>query len=230
MKYFQWWQPVWWQWEILHVSTFILGFILAHWMWLKGNAGLQFLHQQNGDNISTYASHFKWKALYSCKIALLCQYTTEFFTFCLEHFIKIPPHMEQNKYYRLPKMWFLGSWQRHLHLCTFVFQIQSCLATKFTIIWQFLRKELTILLQVLPALSQSPSAPPWLQPWLLPGQQDVTGRLLIKPSHVGFGADTWYSTLNSPRQGRAAASIVIPSLTFSRWRKMMLEHLAALLP
>lgn len=140
MKYFQWWQPVWWQWEILHVSTFILGFILAHWMWLKGNAGLQFLHQQNGDNISTYASHFKWKALHSCKIALSCQYTTEIFTFCLEHFIKIPPHMEQNNYYRLPKMWFLGSWQCHLHLCTFVFQI-SCLATKFTIIWQFLQKK-----------------------------------------------------------------------------------------
>lgn len=90
MKYFQWWQPVWWQWEILHVSTFILGFILAHWMWLKGNAGLQFLHQQNGDNISTYASHFKWKTLHSCKIALSCQYTTEFFHFLPGTFHKNP--------------------------------------------------------------------------------------------------------------------------------------------
>lgn len=135
MKYSGWRQLVWWQWKILRVSTFILGFVPAHWMWLKGNAGLQFLHQQNGDNISTYASHFKWKALHSCKIALSCQYTAEFFTFCLEHFIQIPPHMEQNKDCRLQKMWFLGSWQRHLHFCIFAFQVQLGLAMKFTIIW-----------------------------------------------------------------------------------------------
>lgn len=225
MKYFQWWQPVWWQWEILHVSTFILGFILAHWMWLKGNAGLQFLHQQNGDNISTYASHFKWKALYSCKIALSCQYITEFFTFCLEHFIKIPPHMEQNEYYRLPKMWFLGSWQCHLHLCTFVFQIQSYLAMKFTIIWQFLRKKLTILLQVLPALSQFPSAPALASALAAAWAAGCDWQALDQtPSFTrGFWSrDTLFITLNSPQQDRAAASIVISSLTFSGWRKMML--------
>lgn len=77
---------------------------------------------------------------------------------------KIPPHMEQNKYCRLQKMWFLGSWQCHLHLCIFTFQIQSGLATKFTIIWWLLQNELTMLLQVSP----SPSQPPPQQPWPLP--------------------------------------------------------------
>lgn len=201
MKYSRWRQPVWWQWEILCVSTFILGFILAHWMWLKGNAGLQFLHQQNGDNISTYASHFKWKALHSCRIALSCQYTAEFFTFCLEHFTKILPHMEQNKYRRLQKMWFLGSWQHHLHSCVFAFQTESGLAMKFMIIWRLLWNELTILLQVSLALSQPPSAAALApaqagaaptQPWLLPRQQDVAGRRRAKPwaSRTGFGAET----------------------------------------
>lgn len=142
MKCSGWRQPVWLRWEILRISTFLLGFVPTHWMWLKGNAGLQFLHQQNGDNISTYASHFKWKALHSCKIALSCQYTTEFFTFCLEHFIQIPPHMEQNEDCRLQKMWFFGSWQCHLHLCVFAFQTVS-LGNDIRIIWWLFWTELT---------------------------------------------------------------------------------------
>lgn len=190
-------------------------------MWLKGNAGLQFLHQQNGDNISTYASHFKWKALHSCKIALSCQYTTEFFTFCLEHFTKLPPHMEQNKYYRLPKLWFLGSWQCHLHLCTFVFQIQSCLAVRSTIIWQFLRKKLTALLQVLPALSQPPSPPALAAAWAAGCGWQALDQ---SPSSTrGFWSrDTLFSILNSPQQGCAAASVVIPSLPLSTGKTMMI--------
>lgn len=219
MKHSQWRQPVWWHWEILRVSTFILGFIRARWMRLKGNAGLQFLHQQNGDNISTSASHFKWKALHSCKIASSCQYTAEFFTFRLEHCTKIPPHMEENKYCRLQKMWFFGSWQHHLHSCIFAFQIQAGLAMKFTIIWWLLWSEPT----VLPQVSQVPSQ-------LSPAPALALAQAGADPQSHCLGSGTWgpgaeqspeahtqvwsrdisFGTSNSPQQDGAAASIVIP--------------------
>lgn len=170
-------------------------------MRLKGNAGLQFLHQQNGDNISTYASHFKWKALHSCKIALSCQYTAEFFTFCLEHFIKIPPHMEQNKYCRLQKMWFLGSWQCHLHLRIFAFQIVRFGNEIHNHLVAFMKRADHAAPGFVSPVTTSPSAPALAaaqagaapaQPQLLPGQQDMAGRRRAKPwaSHMGFGAET----------------------------------------
>jgi len=44
-----------------------------------------------------------------------------------------------------------------------------------------------------------------------------------------WSRDRSFSTLNSPQQGGAAASTVIPPLIHSRWRRVMLQHLAALL-
>lgn len=85
----------------------------------------------------------------------------------------------------------------------------------------FAKKKLTILLQVLPALSQSPCAPALAAVWAAGcGWQalDTTPSITRK----FWSRDTLFSTLNSPQQDCAAASIVIPSLTFSGWRKMML--------
>lgn len=159
-------------------------------MWLKGNAGLQFLHQQDGDNISTYASHFKWKALHSCKIALSCQYTTEFFTFCLEHFIKNPStygaeqvlQTAENVIFReltvpLTFVYFhvsntvrFGN-EIHDHLVAFTKWADHA-APGFTI---------PIAAPSTAALAPAQAGAAPAQPQLLPGQQDRAGRHPAKP-------------------------------------------------
>lgn len=233
MKYSQWRQPVWWQWEILRVSTFILGLILAHWMWLKRNAGLQLLHQQNGDNISTYASHFKWKALHSCKIALSCQYTAEFFTFCLEHFIKIPTYGTEQVLQTVENVIF-----RELTVpLTFVqFRISNTVMFGNEIQDHLLafmkRADHTapgFASPVTTALCTSPGpCPGWGSTRVLPAAAWAAGRGWQVPSKaLSFAHGFWsrnrsFSTLNSSHQECAAASIVIPPLVHSGQRRAML--------